>query len=289
MLKVIAHSKINLFLNILDRRPDGYHNIETILQSISLANYLTFTPTEKETAIVYKNVPVTDFQGDLVAKATQVIKEETGLTQQTLIEVKKQTPVAAGLGGGSADAAATLVGLNHIYNLDLKRDSLLEMAEKIGSDVPFFIYGGTQQAEGRGEKLTKLDSMPDCWIVVATPPFEISTSRAYEDFDRLEKPLRRNPAAMIEAIRAENLKAISDLLFNAFEAQAEQEFPQISKLKEKALKAGALGALMSGSGPSVFALAFSKKEAEKIAAILKSEVNRVTLATPCQMGLEIIE
>lgn len=289
MLKIIARSKINLFLNILDRRADGYHNIETILQSVSLADYLTLTPTEEETAIVYKNAPVTDFQDDLVAKAAQLVREETGLILETLIEVEKQTPVAAGLGGGSADAAATLVGLNHLYNLDLGRASLMEMAEKIGSDVPFFISGGTQLAEGRGEKLTKLDSTPDCWIVVATPSFEISTSKAYADFDRLGNPLKKDPADLIEALKEENLKTISSRLFNAFEAQAVQEFPQISKLKEKALKAGALGTLMSGSGPSVFTLSFSKEESERIAQALKGEVDRVTMATPCQTGLEIIE
>lgn len=289
MLTIKAHAKLNLFLNVLERRGDGYHNIQTILQTISLADRLRFASTDEETAVIYENIPASDFKGDLVAEAAAVIRQKTGLTRHTRIEVLKKTPVGAGLGGGSSDAAATLVGLNMLHSLGLNHAQLLELAALIGADVPFFIDGGTQLAQERGERLTALGNMPACWIIIATPPARISTSRAYEDYDRSDAQSHEKPAAMIDAIRDRDFKSICATLYNRFEAVIEPQYPEIGELKEKARTAGAEGTLMSGSGSSVFALTSSEQAAQRIGQAWDYGGNCVSLATPCQSGWQTIE
>lgn len=292
MLRVKAYSKINLFLNILDKRPDGYHNIESVMQSISLADHLVFSKADKD-EIIYKNSPVGGFKGDLVGVALELMREETDLPEGTRIDVDKGIPVAAGLGGGSADAAATLIGLDCLYDLGLSLTKLRSLAEKIGADVPFFLSGSTQLAKGKGEILSRLKNMPRCWIVTATPPGSVSTSRIYKEFDEIGSPPPVDPAqvqrALLRGIERGDPIAVSKNLYNALEGVTVRSYPEILNLKEEALKAGADGVSMSGSGPTVFALVSSEEKAKAVFAALKTKVDEVNLATPCQKGVEVVE
>lgn len=262
------------------------------MQSINLADHLIFSKSDED-EIIYKNFPVRSFKDDLIGVALELMKGETDLPKGTRVEVEKGIPVGAGLGGGSADAAATLVGLNSLYDLGLSLSKLRSLAEKIGADVPFFLIGGTQLVKGKGEILFRLKEMPRCWIVTATPPDLVSTSQIYKKFDEVEYSPPGNHADMLrnllEGIERGDSLAVSKNLYNALESVTVRSYPEIVKLKEEALKAGADGASMSGSGSTVFALVSSEEKAKSVFAALKARVEEVNLATPCQTGAKVVE
>ncbi|HPZ07109.1 MAG TPA: 4-(cytidine 5'-diphospho)-2-C-methyl-D-erythritol kinase [Candidatus Eremiobacteraeota bacterium] len=260
-----AYAKVNFFLEIMRKRPDGYHEIRTIFQAISLADELIFYKSQNEISLVCQGADLSCKEDNIVYRAAQLVKNKTGCNKGVSIILNKKIPLAAGLGGGSSDAAATLRGLNKLWQLNLTLPELLELGGNLGSDVPFFIVGGTVYAEGRGEKLVSFLPTPDFLVVILKPEIFISTEWAYKQWDsekiRMEKP-------EIEGF-VENLKKSvpflgRNFLFNSFESIVENNYAEIKTIKEILRKMEIRDYLLSGSGSSVFSLTEDLKLAEEI-------------------------
>jgi len=267
-----AHAKINLTLDILYKRPDGYHELETVMQSIELHDILELTRTGGEITFSADSNDVPTGPRNLAWQAAALLKAETGCRFGVRIKLKKFIPIAAGLGGGSADAAAVLAGLNRIWELDLSKKELAFIGGKIGSDVPFCIYGGAALARGRGELVTPLKQAPVLSLVLVKPPFGLSTAEVYRKFSeggcRAGAFKRVDTEGMVRAVELRDGFSVALFLANALEPVVVEMKPEIAVIKEKLLYAGALGALMSGSGPTVFGVFESYEQAQRAAAKL---------------------
>ncbi|HAW60663.1 MAG TPA: 4-(cytidine 5'-diphospho)-2-C-methyl-D-erythritol kinase [Actinobacteria bacterium] len=285
-LELRAHAKINLYLDVLGKRGDGYHDIQSVMQSLELADEISLSEESMDIGVVC-SFPLPR-EENLVWKAAKLLRDEVGVERGALIEITKHIPVAAGLAGGSADVAAVLMGLNLLWDLDLSHDRLLDLGERIGADVPFCLKGGTCLMEGKGERVTSVASLPHVWVVVAKPDFEVSTGWAYDRLDRMGISSLLSISEMLAALERGDLREISSLLANIFERVMIEEHPEIESLKKKSIEAGALGALMSGSGPSVFALFEGRKEAEKAARLLEHLCSTVIVTTTYPCGWDIL-
>ena len=276
-IEIDSYSKINLTLNILGKRRDGYHNIETIMQSINLADRI-FIKEEKEGIKIKCNHPLVpvDTQS-LTYRSAEKILNRYRITKGVKIEIDKKIPLASGMAGGSANSASILVGINKLFALNLSNKDLRGMGEELGMDVPFCIQNGTALAYHRGEKVTPLPPInPPLWIIIINPGFEISTKWAYNNLDlSLIKREKNNTKAMLEALNEGEARGIAKNLFNSFEGLIIKKYPEIGKIKDRLIKDGALGALMSGSGPTVFGIAKNKEQALKIYEKLKSEYKSI--------------
>ncbi|CAJ1317252.1 4-(cytidine 5'-diphospho)-2-C-methyl-D-erythritol kinase [Paenibacillus sp. PK4536] len=250
-----APAKINLMLDVLHKRPDGYHEVEMIMTMVDLADRLTITELSRDTIQISSQagyIPLDE--KNLAFQAAQKIKAKYNIKQGVHIHIDKQIPVAAGLAGGSSDAAAALRGLNRLWNLQIPHEDMMELGASIGSDVPFCITGGTALATGRGELLTPLTSPPDCWVVLAKPPINVSTADVYGRF-RADK-IAKHPSAleMQKALENKSFDEICHQLGNVLEDVTLTHYPQVQQLKQAMIQLGADGVLMSGSGPTVFGL-----------------------------------
>lgn len=258
-LTLPAYAKINLTLQVLRKRADGYHEIVSVLQSISLSDTLTVSPASGlNLSAPGLDCPVED---NLALKAARLLQETTGCTLGADIRLQKRIPSAAGLGGGSSDAATTLLALNELWGLGLARASLLTLAAGLGSDVPFFLYGGTVLAQGRGERLTPLPSLSGLWVVLAAPPLILphktrSLYAALSPNDLTDGQATWQVVADLRAGRGLD----HSLLVNAFERAAFALYPPIAHCRQALLAAGAPFVRLSGSGPTVYTLV--KEEAE---------------------------
>lgn len=256
VLKVLikAPAKINLSLDVLHKRPDGYHEVEMIMTTIDLADRLELTLlSEDEIKIVSQNRFVPDDQRNLAYQAAKLLKEKFHVKKGVKINIEKTIPVAAGLAGGSSDAAATLRGLNKLWQLDLSLDELAELGAQIGSDVSFCVYGGTALATGRGEKIKELPSPPSCWVVLAKPLIGVSTADVYGRL-QLKDVVHPNTDGMIEAIQNQDFAGVCRNVGNVLEGVTLNLYPEVAQIKEQMHRFGADAVLMSGSGPTVFAL-----------------------------------
>ena len=253
-----AYAKINLVLNIGDLRPDGYHDIQTIMQSLELHDDVTVEQTGGTGITVTASVDTipTD-ESNLAVKAVKAFAAKTGVPADGLsIHIEKRIPVAAGLGGGSSDAAATLRALNVLYETNLSVDELAEIGIEVGSDVPFCVHGGCAYVEGKGDMVVPTTPMPQCIIVIGKPDLAISTEKMYQRFDQAELPQRANhtPEIML-GLRWENLKAVAESVGNAFEqVLMKNERNTVDMMKEVMNQFGTLGTAMTGSGPAVFGI-----------------------------------
>lgn len=253
-----AYAKINLVLNIGDLRPDGYHDIQTIMQSLELHDDVTVEQTGGTGITVTASVDTipTD-ESNLAAKAVKAFAAKTGVPADGLsIHIEKRIPVAAGLGGGSSDAAATLRALNALYETNLSVDELAEIGIEVGSDVPFCVHGGCAYVEGKGDMVVPTTPMPQCIIVIGKPDLAISTEKMYQRFDQAELPQRADhtPEIML-GLRWENLKAVAESVGNAFEqVLMKNERNTVDMMKEVMNQFGTLGTAMTGSGPAVFGI-----------------------------------
>nr|WP_295970519.1 4-(cytidine 5'-diphospho)-2-C-methyl-D-erythritol kinase [uncultured Bacillus sp.] len=253
-LLVKAPAKINLSLDVLYKRPDGYHEVEMIMTTIDLADRLELTLlNKKEIHILSHNRFVPDDQRNLAYQAAKLLQERFSVDKGVAITIEKNIPVAAGLAGGSSDAAATLRGLNKLWNLGLNLDELAELGAEIGSDVSFCVYGGTALAKGRGEIISPLSPPPTCWVVLAKPFIGVSTADVYR---RLSLNGIRHPDTkkMIEAIEKNDFAGVCSNLGNVLEDVTFKLHPEVSLIKEQIKRFGADAVLMSGSGPTVFGL-----------------------------------
>ena len=257
-------SKVNLGLDVLRRRDDGYHEVRMIMQTLKLCDELYFEETQKkEIRIVCNSENLECDENNLIYKAARLIMDEAGIDRGLDIRLKKNIPIAAGMAGGSSDAAATLVALNKMLNINFDIPKLKEIGVKIGADVPYCIEGGTQLSEGIGEKLTRLKDAPQCFVVVAKPHIGVSTKYVYENLHVETIKTHPNIDAMLKGIDAGDLIEISSHMENILENVTEKKYPVIAMLKSKLKSMGALNSLMSGSGPTVFALFYEKDKADK--------------------------
>jgi 4-diphosphocytidyl-2-C-methyl-D-erythritol kinase len=285
-LELRAHAKINLYLDVLGKRGDGYHDIQSVMQSLELADEISLSERSLDIEVVCSS-PLPR-EENLAWKAAKLLRDEVGVEGGVLIEITKHIPIAAGLAGGSADVAAVLVGLNLLWGLDLSHDRLLELGERIGADVPFCLKGGTCLVEGKGERVTSLASLPHVWTVVAKPDFEVPAGWAYGRLDRMGVSSLLSISEVLAALERKDLRGIGSVLANIFERVTIEEHPEIESLKKKFIEAGALGALMSGSGPSVFALFEGKEEAEKAARLLENLCSTVIVTATYPYGWNVL-
>ncbi len=288
-VKVQAPAKINLSLDVLRRRPDGYHDVSMVMQTVSLYDYVTVEQTEADGIEIicdYPGVPCDEH--NIVHKACVAFFAFTKL-QPTglLITIEKNIPTQAGLAGGSADGAAVILALNKLFSAHLKESEMCEIGSKIGADVPFSIVGGTRLATGTGTSLKKTHSMPKCDIVICKPDFSVSTAEAYSRIDSANLSHPEFTAEMVKAIYSHDLWMITSSMFNDFELALDLD--GIKDIKKIMLKNKALGACMSGSGSAVFAVFNKTSKAEKCLNALRESYDKVFLCQPTKEGCRVIE
>jgi len=278
-----APAKINLSLDVLHKREDGYHEVEMVMTMVDMADYIEMYSQARDTIIISSQsgyIPLDE--RNLAFQAARLIKDRYEVSQGVYIHLDKRIPVAAGLAGGSSDAAATLRGLNRLWNLQIPMDELKRLGAELGSDVPFCIEGGTALVTGRGELLREIESPPQCWVVLAKPPILVSTSHIYYRL-KAENIVSHPPtSAVLEAIRTKNFDLLCQSLGNVLEEVTMELYPAVRQLKEAMKNFGAEGVLMSGSGPTIYGLVSKEAKAERVYNGLKGfckEVYVVRLIT----------
>lgn len=270
-VSVKACAKINLALDVLYKRDDGYHEVAMIMQSISLADEVTLVNRPEGITLSVDTPNLAADKSNLAYRAAALIKNMLGIKTGIHIKLVKKIPMAAGLAGGSADAAAVLSGLNQLWDLRLTMSELEKLAADLGSDVPFCLHGGTMLAAGRGERLSPLPALPECYVVLAKPPIDVSTAWVYGHYhaDRIETHPDLN--GMKKSLENKELALIAAKLGNVLESVTIPAYPCIADLKTCMLENGAMNSLMSGSGPTVFGLVEGREQAEYVAAQLKKQ------------------
>lgn len=265
-MRLKALAKINLGLDVLRRKEDGYHEVKMIMQTIHLHDQIHIKKIEEDEIIIKTNLYyLPNNENNIAYKAAKMLKEEFNLPGGVSIQLKKVIPVAAGMAGGSSDAAAVLFGMNKMYGLKLSMQELMDRGVKIGADVPYCIMRGTALAEGIGEKLTQLPAMPKCHILIAKPPINVSTKFVYENLHANDLKPQEHPNVdiQIEALKEGNLEKLVANMGNVLEKVTVPEYPVIDEIKQMMTECGALGAMMSGSGPTVFGIFTSYAKAQK--------------------------
>ncbi|KGP71537.1 4-(cytidine 5'-diphospho)-2-C-methyl-D-erythritol kinase [Pontibacillus yanchengensis] len=259
-----APAKINLALDTLYKRSDGYHEVEMIMTTVDLADRIEVSPLKSdEIRIVSENRFVPNDHRNLAYQAARLIKNTYHIRQGVEIYIEKQIPVAAGLAGGSSDAAAVLRGLNKLWELDLSLEQLAVMGAEIGSDVSFCVYGGTALATGRGEQIKELPAPPPCWVILAKPTIGVSTQTVYQNLnlDEVDHP---DVQRMIQALHEESYEGMCKEIGNVLEPITIQLHPEVEQIKSHMKEFGADAVLMSGSGPTVFGLTQQETRAQRI-------------------------
>ena len=250
-----AYAKINLGLDVIGRRPNGYHDVRMIMQTIDLFDTLHITKNDSgRLTLSIDRADLPADQNNLIYRAAKLLIDEFHITDGIHIDLKKSIPIAAGMAGGSTDAAATFVGLNQLFDLDLSKKQLMERGVTLGADIPYCIMQGTALSEGIGEILTPIDPMPDCSILIAKPPIGVSTKYVYEHLQLDSSTEHPKIDALIHEIHEQNVHGVAANLGNILESVTLTKYPIIESLKKQMLEHGALGALMSGSGPTVFGI-----------------------------------
>lgn len=253
-LTLRSYAKVNLTLDVLERRPeDGYHYVRTVMVPISLSDEVVLQRDRDLSVTCAPPIPGRP-EENLAFRAAELLRRETGYQGGAAIQIRKVIPVAGGLAGGSTNAAATLVGLNRLWGTGLSEERLVELAIRLGSDVPFFVNCRPARAEGIGERLTPIRVARPFWMVIATPAVAKSTGNVYRLFDELTEVRRPDSSAMEAALAAGDLQGIAAALGNVFEQVMLPRHPEIARLRQALLTGGALGALMSGAGPTVFGI-----------------------------------
>ena len=263
MISEKAPAKINLTLDVLQKRADGFHEVEMIMTTVDLADRIWLKPLDSGIKIRSSERFVPNDKRNLAWQAADILRKKFSIRSGVEITLDKNIPVAAGLAGGSSDAAATLRGLNRLWNLGLTLDELADLGASIGSDIPFCVYGGTALAKGRGEKIQHLAVPPNCWVILAKPPISVSTADIYGglDIQTIEHP---NTTGMMEALASSDYDTMCQLLGNALEPVTMRLHPEVTILKEQMLKFGADTVLMSGSGPTVFGIVQHESQVARV-------------------------
>lgn len=284
-VQINAPAKINLYLDVLKRRNDGYHEVEMVLQSVNLCDVVTIKKTNDCKINLTCTCKVTNQTQDNAAYiAAKKFFAHTNIKNPGInINIEKRIPQGAGLAGGSTDAAATLIGLDRLFDSGFSKSQLAKIGGEIGADVPFCIYGGTMLATGTGTTLTPLPSIANCWIIIVKPSFSVSTKSAYEMLDRCAENqiIKREISDLVGAIKNKNLQDIALNVYNRFEFVLNIE--EVSKIKKILKKGGALNSCMTGSGSAVFGIFNDEEKAQKCKTNLCNEYEQVFLTTPVNL------
>jgi 4-diphosphocytidyl-2-C-methyl-D-erythritol kinase len=271
MLTVLAPAKVNLTLEVLSKRPDGFHEIRSVIQTIDLCDSLGFQSSQNVT--FKSDMPDWVAEESLVSKVVTLLQQTTGCSKGVVIEVKKRIPLLSGLGGDSSDAAAVLRGLNQLWGLELSLEGLFKLARQLGSDVSFFLYGGTALVEGRGEIVTPLPPLPHWWVVLAIPPVPRLAGKTKLLYESLKA--NHYTDGQITQRLVEELKTGGEFepsfLFNTFENVAFTRFSGLGVSREHFVKIGATDVHLAGSGPALFTMVEDKDKAEELCILLQNQ------------------
>ncbi len=277
-----ARAKINLSLDVRHKRNDGYHELESIMQTVDLSDYITLFPRDEAGVSLTINTPFLPVdERNLAYKAAQVMRQVCGIKEGVHIDIDKRIPVAAGLAGGSSNAAAVLRGLNRLWQLDLPLSEISAIGARVGSDVPFCVYGGTALVRGRGEWVEPLPLQPAYWVLLAKPPVAVSTAEIYADLKLDEVTNHPRAHAMIAALQSGSLQQVAEAAGNVLETVTLQRFPEIDRIKDQFARLGMTVSLMSGSGPTVFGLTDKEQKAKKAFNSLRPAIKELFLCQTC--------
>ena len=267
-----AYAKINLGLDVVRRLENGYHEVRMVMQNIDLYDKVNIYRNRTGEIKVTTNLGFLPTGPDnLVYKAAALLKDEFNIKDGVTLDLYKFIPVAAGMAGGSTDAAAVLKGMNKMFNLGLSDEELMVRGAKLGADIPYCIMGGTALAEGIGEVLTKLPDCPSCYVVIGKPPISVSTKYVYEHLVLDENTVHPDIDGIVDSINNGNIYGVADRLSNVLETVTETAYPIIGKIKSRMMDMGALNSIMSGSGPTVFGLFDDLEKANACKEVLKTE------------------
>ena len=263
-MRLQAFAKINLGLDVLGKREDGYHEVRMIMQTIRMYDQLDMRKSVEPGIHLTTNkkyIPVDE--NNLVWRAAKLMMDTCGIIEGLSIHLHKVIPVAAGMAGGSSDAAATLVGMNRLFHCGLSKEKLMELGVQIGADVPYCVLRGTALAEGIGEKLTVLPPMPDCWILIGKPGISVSTKYVYTTLDLNTDTVHPDIDGMKKALEDGNLYGITERMGNVLQDVTIPAYPEVERIKEQMKTLGAVNAMMSGSGPTVFGIFDNEEKAQE--------------------------
>lgn len=281
-MRLRALAKINLGLDVVGKRDDGYHEVRMIMQTIQMYDVFEIEKKKEPGIVLTTNIPyVPTDERNLVYKAAKMLMDEFDIKEGLTMNLEKFIPVAAGMAGGSSDAAAAFVGVNRLFGLGLSEEELMKRAVKVGADVPYCVMRGTALAEGIGEKLTRLPRVPYCYVLVGKPGVNVSTKTAYENL-KLDDPVVVHPDidGMVTAVRNGDLDGMISRMGNVFEPGIISKYPVIQEIKDLMESNGARKAMMSGSGPTVFGIFDDKEKMDRAAAVLReSRLAKTVFAT----------
>ena len=288
-IQLKSRAKINLSIDVLGKRPDGYHLVEMIMQTIDLFDIIKIFSIEEDKIIIESNskdIPLDS--KNIVYKAADLIKNHCNIRKGIKIYIEKNIPIAAGMAGGSSNAAAVLVGLNKLWNLNLSKEELKVLGLKLGADVPFCIEGEASLAENIGEKLTKIDGLSqDAFVLVCKPDLFVSTKEIYKEIDSKIIEKRPNNKLLIKLLKENNIEMLAKNMYNVLEEVTKEKYPVIKEIEKVMMENDALGSMMSGSGPTVFGLYDNKEQAENCKQILLESFKQVYVVKVHNKGVEI--
>ena len=288
-IQLKSRAKINLSIDVLGKRPDGYHLVEMIMQTIDLFDIIKIFSIEEDKIIIESNskdIPLDS--KNIVYKAADLIKNHCNIRKGIKIYIEKNIPIAAGMAGGSSNAAAVLVGLNKLWNLNLSKDELKVLGLKLGADVPFCIEGEASLAENIGEKLTKIDGLSqDAFVLVCKPDLFVSTKEIYKEIDSKIIEKRPNNKLLIKLLKENNIEMLAKNMYNVLEEVTKEKYPVIKEIEKVMMENDALGSMMSGSGPTVFGIYDNKEQAENCKQILLESFKQVYVVKVHNKGVEI--
>ena len=288
-IELKSRAKINLSIDVLGKRPDGYHLVEMIMQTIDLFDNIKIFSLEEDQIIISSNskdIPVDS--SNIVYKAANLIKQEFNIKKGVEIYIDKNIPIAAGMAGGSSNAAAVLVGLNKLWGLNLSKNELKELGLQLGADVPFCIEGEASLAENIGEKLTNIEGLSqDVFILVCKPELFVSTKEVYEAIDSKIIEKRPDNKLLIRLLKENNIELLAKNMYNVLESVTKEKYPIIKEIEKIMIDNKALGAMMSGSGPTVFGLYTNEDDAQRCKKILLENFKQVYLVKSHKKGVEI--
>lgn len=287
-LHLNAYGKVNLGLDVIRKREDGYHEVKMIMQTVKLYDRIIMERNSSGKITLQTNLPYLPVnEKNLVYRAISIIRHEYGISDGVHANIIKRIPVAAGMAGGSTDAAAAFVGMNQLFALNITQEKLMEYGVTLGADIPYCIMRGTALSEGIGEILTPLPPMPSCWFLIVKPSFSMSTKFVYEHLRLDDTTVHPDIDGMREALANRDLTGITDRMGNVLEQVTSQHYPAINELKTLMKKHGALNALMSGSGSTVFGIFTSREQAEHAARICEKHplVKQTAIVRPFNKSL----
>lgn len=278
-----AYAKINLGLDVVRRLENGYHEVRMVMQTVGIYDELTLERSASGIVITTDSGELPTNEDNLIYKAAKLLLERYDVKEGVRIHLQKNIPIAAGMAGGSTDAAATLKGVNELFGLGCTQQELMELGVHIGADVPYCVMGGTALAEGIGEKLTALAPAPDCYVLVAKPDINVSTKYVYEHLDATGVEKHPDIDGMVQAIATGDLQGVLDRMENVLESVTIVAHPIIETIKSRMKELGALNSMMSGSGPTVFGIFTEKDKAEAAYEQIKAEqlAKQVFVTTFC--------